>query len=61
MVRNIVTLMLVFGGVLASNAQKLAAFEVELPKSTNGLDVPTSVNLDQVSFVADSLLALVEV
>ena len=61
MVRNIFTLMLVFGGVLASKAQKLAAFEVELPKSTNGLDVPTSVNLDQVSFVADSLLALVEV
>lgn len=61
MVRNIFILILAFVSVLVTNAQKLAAFEIDLPTSTTGLDVPTSVNLDQVSFVADSLLQLVEV
>ena len=42
-------------------AQKIAAFEVELSKSANGLDVPASVNLDEITFTQDSLLSLVRV
>ena len=44
-----------------SYSQRLAVFEVELDKPTNGLEVPASINVDQVSFVHDSLLTLVEV
>ncbi|HKH59310.1 MAG TPA: DUF6807 family protein, partial [Flavitalea sp.] len=61
MARNIFVLILAVGSVLISHAQKIAGFEVELSKPTNGLDVPVSMNLDQVSFVADSLLTLLEV
>ena len=42
-------------------AQKLASFEIELTKPTNGIEIPASVNLDNVTFVPDSLLTLVEV
>lgn len=42
-------------------AQKIASFEVDLSKPTNGIEVPVSVNLDQVSFIPDSLLTLSEV
>jgi hypothetical protein len=44
-----------------SYSQRLAVLEVELDKPTNGLEVPASINVDQVSFVHDSLLTLVEV
>lgn len=52
---------LLVGGSQIIYGQKIAGFEVELIKPTNGLEVPASVNLDQVSFVPDSLLTLVEV
>lgn len=42
-------------------AQRLATFEVELSKPANGLNLPVSVNLDEVTFVKDSMLTLVEV
>src|SRR5688572_9879786 len=42
-------------------AQRLATFEVQLPKPTNGLSIPVSVNIDEVTFVKDSMLSLVEV
>ena len=61
MLRNFSILIVTFSSAFGSYAQKLAAFEVELTKQTNGLDVPASVNLDYVSFVADSLITLVEV
>ena len=44
-----------------SNAQKLATFEIDVTKPMNGIHVPAAVNLDEVSFVPDSLLVLVEV
>jgi hypothetical protein len=42
-------------------AQKIVSLEVELLKPTNGLTIPASVNLDQFSFLADSVITLVEV
>jgi hypothetical protein len=41
--------------------QKLASFEVSFTKETRGLDIPVSVNLDQVTFVSDTLLTLFEI
>lgn len=61
MIRNVLVIVLLFSGSQVIYGQKIAGFEVELTKPTNGLEVPASVNLDQVSFVPDSLLTLVEV
>ena len=44
-----------------SKAQTIANFEVNLPKPTQGLAVPASVNLDEISFLPDSVISLVEV
>jgi len=44
-----------------AQGQKIATLEVELPASTNSMLVPVSANLDNITFVADSLLTLVEV
>lgn len=43
------------------SAQRVATFEVNLGKPTNGLTIPASVNLDDVTFLSDSTLSLVEV
>jgi hypothetical protein len=47
--------------LLIGYAQKIAGFEVEISKPTNGLQFPAGLNLDQLSFVSDSLLSLVEI
>lgn len=44
-----------------SYSQKIATLEVKLTKSTYGLDVPVSINLDEVTYASDSLLNLIEV
>ena len=44
-----------------TNSQKIAVFEVDLSKSTNGIEVPVSTDLDAITFFADSTLVLVEV
>jgi len=61
MKRRILTIILLVSIQLIGAAQKIAGFEVDLSKQTNGLDEPASINLDNVSFVPDSLLSLVEV
>lgn len=43
------------------SAQTIAGFKVSLPKATNGLAIPASVNLDEITFLADSSLALLEI
>jgi len=43
------------------NAQKIATFDVDLSKATNGLEVPVSTDLDAITFLSDSALNLVEV
>ena len=44
-----------------TSAQQIASFSVKLDKTTNLVDVPVSINLDELSYVADSALALFEV
>jgi hypothetical protein len=42
-------------------SQKIATFEVELAKPANGLNIPVTANLDEITFVKDSSLSLIEV
>lgn len=42
-------------------AQTIATFNATLDNISNAIDVPASINLDEVTFVADSSLALFEV
>lgn len=44
-----------------SYSQKIATLEVDLTKVTYGLDIPVSINLDEVTLVSDSILNLLEV
>lgn len=41
-------------------SQKIATLEVNLDRETGGLNVPVKVNLDEVTFLPDSMLSLVE-
>ena len=61
MVKKILIAFLLLTGTIFCSAQKIASFEVELTSPTNGIEIPTSVSLDNISFVPDSLLTLVEV
>lgn len=54
-----ITLLTLFS--ITVSAQKIATFEVEMPAPTSGLSLPVTVDLDNVTFVADSSLSLVEV
>ena len=47
--------------ISTGNTQNIATLEVELLTATDGLAVPVSVDLDAITFIADSALALVEV
>ena len=44
----------------ASFAQTIASFKINLQHPTNGVDVPVSVNLDNLTFESDSSISLVE-
>ena len=46
---------------ISSYSQKISTIEVELTKATFGLDIPVSINLDEVTYVTDSLLNLLEI
>ncbi|MDP3001640.1 MAG: PmoA family protein [Bacteroidales bacterium] len=46
---------------LSSYSQKLATLEVELTKVTFGLDIPVSINLDEITYLPDSILNLLEI
>lgn len=48
------------GVVVPLFGQKIATFEVALDRETHGLNVPVKVNLDEVTFLPDSVLSLVE-
>jgi len=53
---------LIFTGIsFVAAAQTIAGFTVTLKNATNGIAVGASVNLDAVTFIADSSLSLVEV
>ncbi len=44
-----------------TKAQQIASFTIKLDKTNNLVGVPVSINLDELSYVADSALALFEV
>ena len=44
-----------------AQAQTLAKLDVTIEKPLNGLAVPASVNLDEITFLPDSALTLVKV
>ncbi|OFY66932.1 MAG: hypothetical protein A2V64_11540 [Bacteroidetes bacterium RBG_13_43_22] len=46
---------------LNGNSQKIALLEVELPGLMDGAYVPISVNLDEITYLSDTLLSLFEV
>lgn len=46
---------------LSLDAQKIATFEVDLTKTTNGLEIPVCVYLDRITFSSDSILTLIEI
>ncbi len=46
---------------LNNYAQKVASLEVNLTKPAYGLNVPVSINLDEVTYNSDTLLVLYEV
>ena len=43
-----------------TKAQQIASFNIKLDKTNNLVGVPVSINLDELSYVADSALALYE-
>lgn len=61
MIRKISFLAVFCFVVSNSYSQKIASFEVELSKATYGLDIPVRINLDDVTYVSDTLLSLYEV
>ncbi len=61
MKRNFLIVLFISVASVITSAQTIAKFEVELPKSANGINIPVSVNLDQITFISDSSLSLVEI
>jgi hypothetical protein len=57
--RSLVFVILIFAGTV--QAQKIATLQVILSGSSVGLDIPVHADLDAITFLADSALALVEV
>jgi len=56
------SLVILFGLIsLHSFSQKIASLEVILTKPAYGLNVPVSINLDEVTYIPDTLLVLYEV
>jgi hypothetical protein len=46
---------------LTSFAQKLATLEVDIARPINGLQIPAYVDLDEITFLSDTMLSLFEV
>jgi hypothetical protein len=60
--RRVSTLLIVSALLVSKTyAQKIATLEVDVSKNTNGLAIPTSVELDKITFASDSSLVLIEV
>ena len=57
----IISLILLLLTGIDSHSQKIATLEVDLSKTLGGLEVPVSVNLDDITFLADSSLSLLMV
>lgn len=57
---RIILLTVVFFLATTSFSQKIASFEVLFPRGTSGLDIPVSVDLDEITYISDTLLSLYE-
>ena len=58
MIRPILLFFTFGASSIACSAQKISTFEIDLPVSTNGIEVPVSIDLDRITNVADSSLSL---
>ena len=58
MTRSIFLLLILTVGSSICCAQKISTFEVDIPLSTNGVEVPVSIDLDKITDVADASLTL---
>lgn len=56
-----ITILLLFQISQVCYSQKIATLSIELPRAGIGTDIPVNVNLDDVTYIADSLLVLYEV
>ncbi len=45
---------------LSCHAQKIASLEVNLARPASGMKIPVSINLDEITYLSDTLLALYE-
>jgi hypothetical protein len=61
MIRNLILIIALCVGINYSYSQNIATFTIELLKETNKLEVPVSINLDEVTFLPDSSLTLFKV
>ncbi len=61
MLKYLLFIVLFFINPFVCTAQIIATFEIELQKPVNGLEIPVSVNLDEVTFLSDSSLSLIEI
>lgn len=59
--RKLQALLILMGISFPLSAQKIASLKVSLDKTPVGLSLPVAANLDDITFVADSMLSLVQV
>lgn len=60
LITKILTAVLISLSVTDAFSQKIATIEVDLPKPAYGLEIPVSLNLDEVTYITDTLLVLYE-
>ena len=59
--KSIILLIVCIAAGSFSYGQRIATLEVDLPSATNGLEIPVSVNLDEITYVPDTVLSLFEI
>ncbi|HLP72014.1 MAG TPA: PmoA family protein [Bacteroidales bacterium] len=61
MMKKVVFILLVMLIASSIKAQKIATLEVVLDKPSSGMEIPVSTSLDQITYLPDSVINLVEV
>lgn len=61
MIRSFLSTVVLYITCTSSYAQPIASFEVPLSKAVNGIEIPVSINLDEITFMPDSTLSLIEI
>ena len=60
-IRRLIVTVIFISTYFSVQGQKIATLEVTLPVSAYNLEIPVSVNLDEITYLADSLLSIYEV